>query len=232
MQQQGGGGGKDEIKVALVVNEAHNTLMAYAPPQKMAVIERTIKLLDQPSASDRSLESYVAETLKEPYRDYLSRNDKTFQQEQQQQQEQGDRGDNRRRNDSRRGRTRSSDDREDEVARDTTDAMFNKGKLSIGVDKITNSLVISTEGEILMKRIVAMALELDRAARPVDHVRVAEVGKLGGGRAAQEVLRRLLGNTTKTPGPDTPPPVERSRAQDSIPVDPSANARTGLNPTP
>ena len=68
-----------------------------------------------------------------------------------------------------------------------------KGALSIGVDTLSNTLVVSTAGDNLMK-IVSQTIEtLDRAARPVSTVSVVQVGPGVNTAKVSEVLGKLLG---------------------------------------
>ena len=57
-QLQGGGGGGGG-KISFVVNDVRNSIIATAPPNKMAVIDQTIKLLDVPTNRGDSLDSFV-----------------------------------------------------------------------------------------------------------------------------------------------------------------------------
>ena len=58
----GGGGGA----VSFVINDQRNSIIATAPPNKMVIIERTIKLLDVQDGRNDSLDSYVGRI--KPYR--------------------------------------------------------------------------------------------------------------------------------------------------------------------
>ncbi|MFC1757657.1 secretin N-terminal domain-containing protein [Planctomycetota bacterium] len=59
LQGGGGGGGGGEGKVSFVINDVRNSIIATAPPNKMVIIDQTVKLLDVPSGRNDSLESYV-----------------------------------------------------------------------------------------------------------------------------------------------------------------------------
>lgn len=152
-----------------------NTIVAIgADPAQLRTIEELIELYDQPepstSQSSRvssvyqvrfSKASTIAEAVKDVYRDLLSSNDKALAQQQQQ----GQNGEQR--------PTRSTtyilggtDERQEK-----TQVTF-KGKLSLGVDDLSNTLVISTEGESLMEIITQMVRSLDEAARPTSTVQV------------------------------------------------------------
>jgi hypothetical protein len=152
-----------------------NTIVAIgADPAQLRTIEELIELYDKPepttSQSSRvsavyqvrfSKASTIAEAVKDVYRDLLSSNDKALAQQQQQ----GQNGEQR--------PTRSTtyilggtDDRQEK-----TQVTF-KGKLSLGIDDLSNTLVISTEGESLMQIVTQMVKALDEAARPTTTVQV------------------------------------------------------------
>ncbi len=89
----------------------------------------------------------IVETMKDAYRDLLSTNDKAF--------------------------SKGKEDKEskhdgDDATVDSGGAMnFSfTGKLSMGVDRITNSILVSAEGEDLLNLVIEMIKELDTAAKP------------------------------------------------------------------
>ncbi|HAA71553.1 MAG TPA: hypothetical protein DCE55_20620, partial [Planctomycetaceae bacterium] len=63
-----------------------------------------------------------------------------------------------------------------------------KGQLSIGVDQTSNSLIVSTTGEGLMKIIEQMVSALDQAAQPARRVETVELS----GRVNGAYLKRML----------------------------------------
>ena len=70
-----------------------------------------------------------------------------------------------------------------------------KGKLSIGIDELSNTLVVSTEGQNLMDNVSRMIKALDDAARPVQAT--VKVLKVGGNLDSAEVRKavaRALGD--------------------------------------
>ncbi|WP_419194463.1 secretin N-terminal domain-containing protein [Novipirellula herctigrandis] len=108
----------------------------------------------------------VAETVKEAYRDLLSSNDKTFRG--------GGGGDQRQQKEASRNRDGNGSGLvESEGGRDAGGADFSfKGKLSLGVDEVGNSLLVSTEGEPLLELVCEMISKLDDAAKPSGEVEV------------------------------------------------------------
>jgi hypothetical protein len=68
-----------------------------------------------------------------------------------------------------------------------------KGKLAIGVDELTNSLIVSAEGESLINIVGEVIDELDQAARTHSHIAVLQQGAYVNGERLQEVLKAVLG---------------------------------------
>ncbi len=93
----------------------------------------------------------ISEVVKEAYRDYLSASDKAFQQNQ------GNRGG---------GNNESKRSGDGEMVSSGTGSMSLKGKLSIGVDSVTNSIVVFAQGKNLLEVVTKMIEELDDSARP------------------------------------------------------------------
>jgi type II secretory pathway component GspD/PulD (secretin) len=123
----------------------------------------------------------VAETVKEVYRDLLSSTDRALQGgEPARPQAQntyifGDTGDGERR----------------------TKVTF-KGKLSIGVDEVSNTLIVSTEGQNLMENVQKMIESLDVAAIPTTEVQVVTLKGGMNPDSVREALAKILGQTSST----------------------------------
>jgi type II secretory pathway component GspD/PulD (secretin) len=111
----------------------------------------------------------VAETIKEVYRDLLSANDKSLQNSQQQRTER---------------RIYSFSDSGPKKIK------F-KGALSIGVDELSNTLLVSTSPR-LMDEIGQLIENLDEAARPSTTVEVVNTGLGVNGEQLQRTLSRML----------------------------------------
>ena len=112
--------------------------------------------------------SEVADTVKEAYRDLLSSNDKAFGQGQRG--GQGGGGNPRAAQGNGGQRNRDGDgsgltDQESGREGGGSDFSF-KGKLSIGVDEVGNTLVVSAEGEALLDLVVGVIERLDESAMP------------------------------------------------------------------
>jgi type II secretory pathway component GspD/PulD (secretin) len=179
-----------------------NTIVVQgADPQQLQTITELIKLYDQAPPEDAqsrrvtqifaiqySRAEVIAEAVKDVYRDLLSANDKALSQQQQQQ------------NQKPPGETYITNigfGEESEQRERRTQVTF-KGKLSIGVDTMTNTLLISTEGEALMRNIQEMVLRLDDAAKPRTKVEVLHVGGLAGS-GLQKALSQVFGEQTSQP---------------------------------
>jgi type II secretory pathway component GspD/PulD (secretin) len=125
----------------------------------------------------------IVETIKEAYKDLLSSNDSAFQQR-----NQGGGG----------GGGRGNQENKRNAPEETVqaDGGLNsnfKGELSLGADKITNSILVSARGEPLLELVCEMIDTLDVAAQPQGNV---EVFKLTPGMANSKLgdaVRSLLG---------------------------------------
>lgn len=116
----------------------------------------------------------IANALKEAYRDLLSANDKTFQE-----------------GDDDKGKRNSGDGGGGVGAGGGLTFSF-KGRLSLGVDTITNSILVSAEGEDLLGVIIDMITELDEAARPEGGFEVYKLPAGVNGKSVKEALMRML----------------------------------------
>jgi hypothetical protein len=141
--------------------------------------------------------STVANVIKDAYRDLLSTNDRALQ-------------------DARQGRDQqrgggggmafiSPFGPEPQQPVDTRTSARFEGKLSIGVDDLSNTLLVSAEGDNLMSAICGMIEALDNAAQPVSDVRVVTLRKDTDGSRLTEALAKVLGNGAQSPAGATPP---------------------------
>ena len=90
-----------------------------------------------------------------------------------------------------------------------------KGKLSVGVDPVGNTLLVSAEGEDLLKLVCDMIDQLDQAARPSGDIRMHHTTGTVSVKALEAALRAFSGN-----GPVAS--VERNgRSNDALPSEPS-----------
>ena len=144
----------------------------------------------------------IVNTIKEAYRDLLSANDKTFQQSQE-----GDDEESKRRGG---GQGKQGEG---------FDFGGLRGKLSLGPDNLTNSILISAEGEELMEIVENVITELDDAAKDQGNVEVYRVtGGMNGNslkRALSAIFDRAQQQPSrpeqKQPQPAAEPPEQNIR---------------------
>lgn len=184
-------------KLKFLPNSDTGTLIVSgATGQQLQTIEELIRLWDVPEPVNPRRVRYtklvhiqygsaakIAETVKEAYRDLLSSNDKTFQRGGQS----GQRGGGGAPGGSNRESGSGLEDSESGKDGGGSDFSFN-GKLSMGVDEVGNTLLVSAEGESLLDLIVSMVDKLDVAAKPGGDV---EIINLGGGVSAEAVQQAL-----------------------------------------
>lgn len=193
--------------------DTNSILVQGADSEQLKTIEDLIAVYDQPQQADAnaarltaafqikySKAQTIAEAVKDVYRDLLSSNDKALQ--------------NNNANAEQRNRPPSSattyifnEGGDSNNEKERTRVTF-KGKLSIGVDEITNTLLVSAEGDILMRNVTEMIKALDEAAKPLAAVSVVKLGGNTNTTRVREVLDRLLRESQtapkKGPGPRQP----------------------------
>lgn len=164
----------------------------------------------------------IAETIKEAYRDLLSSNDKTFRS--------SGRGGGGQPGGGGQGQKSSGRERQgsglvdSENGRDGGDVDFSfKGKLSMGIDPIGNTLLVSAEGEPLLELVVQMIEKLDTAAKPGGDVQVMSVSG-NTSDASIETLLKAFGNRAASTSPTPPgPPRPRPRPGSPAAIDDAAD---------
>jgi type II secretory pathway component GspD/PulD (secretin) len=174
--------------------DTNSILVTGADANQLRTIKSLIDEYDKPQESDSqsarltkyfpvrySKASTVAETIKEVYRDLLSANDKALQSNQKNQKKPNvdriytyiDGG---------------SDDKHTRVR-------F-KGLLSIGVDPLSNSLIVSAP-ENLMNNVTTMIEVLDEAAMPSSNVQVVKIDRRIDPKILRAKLAELFGENKK-----------------------------------
>ncbi len=151
-------------------------------------IKELIELWDVPEKVDKSTIRFtklikvrysraenIVNTIKEAYRDLLSANDKTFQDDQEGGDDQNKRG----------GGSQG-------VQGDGFNFGGLKGKLSLGPDALTNSILISAEGEDLMKIVEDVIRELDEAAQDLGSIEIYQATAGLNGNSVKNALGALL----------------------------------------
>ncbi|MGE0759062.1 MAG: secretin N-terminal domain-containing protein, partial [Pirellulaceae bacterium] len=191
--------------------DTNSILVQGADAEQLQIIRDLISTYDQAQQADASSARLtasfpirysraqtIADAIKDVYRDLLSSNDKALQ--------------NSNANPEQRNRQASgttyifNEGGESGDEKDRTRVTF-KGKLSLGVDDVTNTLLVSAEGEILMRNVTEMVQAMDEAARPLSSVSVLRVqGNTNASRVREVLGRMLLEQKTVTPGQKNGPP--------------------------
>lgn len=141
----------------------------------------------------------IAETVKEAYRDLLSSNDKAFTSG-------GGKGQNggSQNNETAKSREGNGSGIQNDSGRDGGGADFSfKGKLSIGIDGVGNTLLVSAEGEPLLELVADMIDQLDDAARPKGDIQVIQLP----GGISGDTLRNALQPLGAAQSPARPTPT-------------------------
>ncbi len=174
-------------------SESNTILVENADAAQLKTIGELIDLYDKQQDDSQSVRKtetvhlqyskakVVAETVKDVYRDLLSANDKALQ--------------GAKPNDRDSGRTfiyefSSGDDGK----KDQKMPKF-KGQLSIGIDELSNSLVVSAPA-YLFEQVHKMIIDLDQAAAPTSTIKVIKLGQGVTSQQAREALSDILGDGT------------------------------------
>lgn len=201
-----------------------------ANAEQLKTIEELIALWDVPEPVNKRKTRFtrllaiefgkaekIADTVKDAYRDLLSSNDKAFQQERS-----GSGPSSSERRQTPRNRTGNGSDLVDTSGQrggesGGSDFTF-KGKLSIGVDDIGNTLLISAEGEPLLELVCDMVKQLDEASRPSGDVQVVRLSGGLSGASLEAALRAFQTKSTAASGVtsgERPSRGDRARREDS-----------------
>jgi type II secretory pathway component GspD/PulD (secretin) len=166
-------------------NDTRSIIVTGADDLTLRTIKELIELWDVPDESDDSDVRYtrlvkiqysraesIVSAIKDAYRDLLSSNDKAFQAE-------GD---------------QAGDDGK-EAKRASSSSVTNggmnfnfSGRLSLGVDAITNSVIVSAQGNDLLDLICEMVDDLDQLAAPSGSTTVMQ---LGGGTSSEAMIQAV-----------------------------------------
>jgi type II secretory pathway component GspD/PulD (secretin) len=191
--------------------DTNTILVQGADAEQLRTIKELIELYDVPEPVNSqkarvtrlftirySKASVVASVIKDAYRDLLSANDRALQDARQDKNQPRGGGF---------GMTVISPfgGGDDAAPPDTRTSARFEGKLSIGVDDVTNTLLVSTEGDSLMSVIAGMVEALDEAAKPVSELRVTRLRRDTDGSRLAEALQKVLGKGGELP-PGAPPP--------------------------
>lgn len=185
-------------------------VVSNASAEQLKTIEELIRLWDVPEPVNNRRVRYtrlvsigygragkIAETIKETYRDLLSSNDKAFQQPGQAAQGGGNQVQKANAANVRSGGSELVDMGGSGQQGGGADFSF-KGKLSLGIDELGNTLLVSAEGEELLKLVCDMIDQLDKAARASDGVRVMNMPASVNAGALEMALRTLQSGTQQS----------------------------------
>lgn len=172
----------EKNKVRFMSDNPTKTLMVIgADEPTMKIIRELIEVWDVPVAEADNTEQTkmikvqyskaesIVEAIKDAYRDLLSATDRTF----------AEKSDGK-------GEERSSTD-------STSNIGFGlKGELSLGVDKVTNTIILTTKGERLMKVISQMITDLDEAARPSGSIQVTNLSGGTNMKSLEKAIKAMM----------------------------------------
>ncbi len=188
-------------KLRFVDDMDTNTIVVNgADREQLQTIDELIRLWDVPPPVDRRKTRFtklvqirygkaqlIADTVKDAYRDLLSSNDKAFQQQAQGGQPAGNEA-RQRTPRNRDGNGSSLVDSSSDLAGGSSDFTF-RGKLSMGIDPLGNTLVVSAEGESLLELVCDMINQLDEASRPSGDVQVMRMSGNISSQSLESALR-------------------------------------------
>ncbi len=184
-------------------NDTNSIVVQGADELSRQTIKDLIKLWDVPEKTDEDAVRYtrlvriqysraeaIANSIKEAYRDLLSANDKTFQA-----------GDEEGGKEKRNGDGGS--------VKDGGGMSFAfKGRLSLGVETVTNSILVSAEGTPLLDLVCKMITELDEAARREGSFEVYTLDPSINSKSVREALTTLFAAPKTKPNAQANQPKE------------------------
>lgn len=175
--------------------DTHTILVQGASREQLHMIEELIAVYDKPESTEDhairktqvfkinySTAKVIADAIKEVYRDLLSENDKALQQ---------DRGDKEKRPPATSSYTYIYGGGSGEGQEKEQPIRF-KGLLSIGVDPVSNILIVSAS-EGLLENVGQIVTALDEAARPNSDYQVMHVSPRVNTRELQQRLNKIFG---------------------------------------
>lgn len=175
-------------------NDTSSIIAIGADEAEKQTIRELIRIWDVPEPSNSnntrftklvrvkySRAEVIAEAIKDAYRDLLSANDRAFQQQNGQGATVGG------------GENKRSEQNENATVSSSGGLNFAfKGELSVGVDKTTNTLIVSAKGKDLLEIISGVIEELDELARPQGTTRVVPLTPEMSNKALEKALRAMM----------------------------------------
>jgi type II secretory pathway component GspD/PulD (secretin)/uncharacterized low-complexity protein len=187
---------------------SNTLLVANASPQQLEEIEELIREYDKPSAQDAqsrriaaikveySRATVIAAALKEVYRDLLSQRDKEFEKDE----KSGSTIPKESTTILRFGSPSDTDDGSGERERPAEIGF--QGALSVGVDEISNTIIVSAQEEVF-DSVLEIIKALDEQAKPTSTVEVRTVKGGVSATAMQKALAEALGTPWVGDRPET-----------------------------
>jgi type II secretory pathway component GspD/PulD (secretin) len=196
-------------KLKFISDSDTNTLVVVGADEvQLGTIEQLIKLWDVPKAEDKQSLRYtkivkvqyskaqsITEAMKEAFRDLLSSNDKALE----------------KKPPEGAGGSESKRDSSGSVTDGGMSFDFS-GRLSLGIDRITNSIIVSAKGEDLLDLVLEMIEELDQNARPSEAIEVAQMNGTST-KAMEKALRTLLQRQPQPNDPNAQPGQANQQGQ-------------------
>jgi type II secretory pathway component GspD/PulD (secretin) len=175
-------------KLKFISDSDTNTIVVIGADEvQLRTIAQLIKLWDVNKRQDKQSLRYtkivkieyskaqsIVDAMKETFRDLLSSNDKSLEKK-------GPEG---------AGGNESKQDSLSSIFDGGMSGDFS-GRLSLGMDRVTNSIIVSAKGEELLELVVDMIEELDRNARPSQSIQVAKMNGTST-KAMERALKVLL----------------------------------------
>lgn len=215
---------RKELKI-ISDEDSHTILVQGATDDQLAAIQDLIDIYDRPASNDpqaiRKTEVFtleyskapiIADTVKQVYRDLLSANDPALQNPNQQQ-----KPSNEPTITYVYGNRQNNDDKDSNPAQ----PIKFKGLLSVGIDEVSNTIVVSA-AEGLLADIRDLIHNLDQAARPTKTVQVLQVQNISPG-VIQQRLERTFGEAPVVRSSETGQRSRNKPPQDANPMPPVQN---------
>lgn len=170
-------------------SDSNTLLVSGASDAQLKTIRRLIDLWDKPEKQDKqslrftktvkvefSKAQNISDAIKDAFRDLLSSNDKALARNQQ---------------DSNQGAGKEAKHRSEDSISDGGMNYEFSGKLSLGVDAITNTIIVSAKGEELLKLVCEMIEQLDQKAKRNETIEVLKVNGTST-QALEKALKNML----------------------------------------
>jgi type II secretory pathway component GspD/PulD (secretin) len=175
-------------------NDTKSLLVIGADSTQQETIARLIKLWDVPPPEDKrslrftnvvkvehSRADSIVEAIKDAFRDLLSSNDKALEKPSPDA-----------------NKEKKREDSDGEVGSGGGMSFTFSGRLSLGVDRVTNSVIVSAKGEDLLDLVCKLIHDLDEAAKPTGTVQSIQLNGANPS-AIEKALKNIIRNDQKQP---------------------------------